>query len=60
MISQDHLIKESCDFMGMSPAKFVGYRHCDSGDVMVLVCHVILQHHMIKGLCDFMEGSHSC
>ena len=27
-------------------AKFSGHIHCDSGDKMVLVCHVILQDYM--------------
>ena len=36
------------------PAKFGGHRHCGSGDIMVLVCHVISQHHVIKRSYDFM------
>ena len=31
------------------PAKFSCDRHCGSGDIIVLVCHVILQNHIIKG-----------
>ena len=34
------------------PDKFAGHRHCGSGDIMILVCHVILQDHLIKGSCD--------
>ena len=34
-----------------------GHRHCGSGDMMVLVCHVILQDHVVKGYCDFMARS---
>ena len=26
-------------------AKFSGFRHCGSKDIMVLFCHVILQDH---------------
>ena len=42
VISQDHMIKGSCDFMGGSPlihhpAKFGGHRHCVSGDMMFVV-----------------------
>ena len=37
--------------------KFVGHRHCDSGDKMILVCHVILQDHNIKGTSEFMGRS---
>ena len=35
-------------------AKFGGHKHSSSGDIMILVYHVILQDHMIKGLSDFM------
>ena len=31
------------------PAKFGDYRHCGSGDRMVLVCHVISQELVTKG-----------
>ena len=42
VISQDHMIKGSYDFMGGSPlihhpAKFGGHRHCVSGDMMFVV-----------------------
>ena len=43
---QDHVISDSS----------VGdCRHCGSGDILVLVCHVISQDSRIKGLCDFVE-----
>ena len=51
VISQDQVIKRSRNFMVRShlvsdhPAKFGGHRHRDSGDVMVSVCHMILQDH---------------
>ena len=32
------------------PTKFCGFRHCGSGDIMILVCHVILEDHVIKVL----------
>ena len=32
------------------PTKFCGFRHCGSGNIMVLVCHVILENHLIKAL----------
>ena len=32
---------------------------CNSEDIIVLVCHVKLQHHVIKGPCDFMGRSPS-
>ena len=35
-------------------ASFGGYRHCSSEDIMILVCHVILQNRVIKGSCEFM------
>ena len=40
-----------------TPAKLGGHRHRDSGDIMVLVCHVILQNLAIKGFCNFMGSS---
>ena len=42
-------MKISCD-----PAKFNGYRQCGSEDIMILVCHKILQDEVIKGSCDFI------
>ena len=41
------------------PAKFGGHRQCSSGDIIVLVFHVISQDHAIKGSCDFMGRSQS-
>ena len=35
------------------PAKYCHHRHCDSGDIMILACHLILQDHVIKESCDF-------
>ena len=37
--------------------KFRDHRHCVSGDIMVLVSHVILQNHAIKTSCEFF-GQH--
>lgn len=31
--------------------------HHNSGDVMILVCHMIFQDNVIKALCDFMGMS---
>ena len=43
---QDHVISDSS----------VGdCRHCGSGDILVLVCHVISQDSRIKWLCDSVE-----
>ena len=47
-------IKVSCHL-----AKFGGYRHCGSGDKMMLVCHVTLQDQVITGSRDFMGRSSS-
>ena len=41
------------------PANFTRHRHCSSGDIMVIVYHVILQDHVIKGSCDVMDRSPS-
>ena len=32
------------------PTKFCGFRHCGHGDIMILVCHVILEDHVIKAV----------
>ena len=37
-----------------SLTKFCIQKHCDSGDKIVLVCHVIFQDLVIKGPCDFI------
>ena len=39
------------------PAKFREYRHCYSGDLIFLFCHVILDDHVMKVPCAFMGGS---
>ena len=36
--------------------KYGGKKLCDTGDKMVLVCHVILQDHVIKRPFDFVGG----
>ena len=41
------------------PAKFGGYRHCTSGDRIILVYHMISHDHMIKESWDFMSKSPS-
>ena len=41
------------------PTKFGGHRHCDGGDIIILVCHVISQDHVMKPSCDFMSKSPS-
>ena len=46
------------------PGKFCEHRHCDSGDIVFLICHVISREHTFKGLCEFrveeplMESHH--
>ena len=37
-----------------TPAKFGGHRHCGSGDIKFLVCHVISQDHVTKGQSSIM------
>ena len=39
------------------PTKFGGHKRYGSGDMMILVCHVISQDHMIKRSCDCMGRS---
>ena len=37
--------------------KFGDHRHCGSGNIMVLVCYMILHNHMNKALSNFTDGS---
>ena len=37
---------------------FGSHRHCNSEDIMFLVCHMVVQDHVIKELYDFMGRSH--
>ena len=39
------------------PATFGNYRYCGSGDIMVLVSHVISQEHMNKVWSNVMSKS---
>ena len=58
---QDHIIKESGDFMKGKPSLYVPTLpklHCVTGYVIVLVYHMILQDHMIIWSRDFMGKSH--
>ena len=61
MISIDHLLKEICDFTTTSTlsSQLCGHRRCSSGDIMTLVCHVILEDNVINKSCDFMVESPS-
>ena len=60
VMSQDHMIKRSCDFMGRSPqgksppCQVSGHRHYGNGG-MFFICHVISQDHGIKDSRDFMR-----
>ena len=38
-----HHTDKSCD-----------HNHCNSGDIMFLICHVTSREHMFKGLYEFM------
>ena len=57
VILEGRKIKGSCHSMDKSPpnvsnhpTKFCGFRLCGSGDIMILVCYVILEDHVIKVL----------
>ena len=39
-------------------AKFVGHRHCGSGNIMILGCHVILQDHVMKSQVTLWPEAH--
>ena len=44
------LYRQKAPNVSHHPTEFCGFRHCGSGDIMVLVCHVILEDHVIKEL----------
>ena len=35
------------------------HKHCDSGDIMLLICLMTSSQHLFKELCGFMGGSSS-
>ena len=39
------------------PDKFADQRHCDTGDLMLLIIEVTLRDHFLKGLYNFMVVS---
>ena len=40
------------------PTKFNGHRHCGSGDIVVLVSHVISRDHVINSHLTSWVGTH--
>ena len=38
--------------VSLQPGKSGDHRHCGSGDIMVLLCYVILKYHVTKGLSN--------
>ena len=65
MILQDNLTEKSSNYgseslkLSQDRAKFAERRHCDSEDIMVLLCQVISQYYVIKVSCHFMGRSPS-
>ena len=47
------LYGQECIKVGYVFAKFGDHRHSDSGDIMILISHIISQDHLIKGPYDF-------
>ena len=41
------------------PAKSGDYRHCDTGDLMFLICHMTSNNHLFRGLYNFIVESPS-
>ena len=39
------------------PTEFGGHGDCGSGDIMVLVWHMILQENVLKGIFNFMGST---
>ena len=44
------------------PDNSCDHKHCDSGNIMLLICHVTpresREHEMFKVLCKYMGGNH--
>ena len=65
VISQDHVTKGLTNYgwkllkVSQYPTKFCGHRHCGGGDIVVLVCQVILQELVTKRSSNFVGGSRS-
>ena len=61
-LTQVYMSKGSYDFMGGSSLPYVTTvcltvgddRHCDSGDLMFLICHVTSPDHVLKDLGDYV------
>ena len=43
--------------MSLNPTKFDDHKHFGRGDLIILVCCMILKDHVIKRLCYFMSRS---
>ena len=56
MVFDDCMVKGS---LNLTNVKFGGNRDCDNGDIMVLVCNMILQDHMTKESRSIKGMSHS-
>ena len=53
VISQDPIIKESCNFIGRSSssyhsANFSDHKHSGSGDIVVFVCQIRPRYQSVK------------
>ena len=35
--------------------RFGNHSHCDGGDVIISICHVISQGHLVKRSCNFIS-----
>ena len=58
MISQDYVIKSSCDVrVSCHHVEFGSYKLSNSRDMMVFVCQVTLQDHVIKIFYEFVGRS---
>ena len=41
---------------GISSPQFGDRRHCDMGDLKILICHVTSHDQVFKGSCDVIGG----
>ena len=61
VISQDHVIKGPCDFIGRRPSRYVTILpSLIRYNIIAFSFDVISEDHMVRGSYDFMDESPSC
>ena len=63
VIPKDRMNKGSCLFWERAPGsmshpeKFEDHRHCDSGNLVLLICHMTSRDLMFNWFCYFIDGN---